>query len=338
MGCIYGIRNEVNLKWYIGKCGGDIDKRKQDHFTGHGSHLVKRAINKYGVENFRFHILLDGVLPEFLDMCEIEYIDKYNSIAPNGYNLRSGGEGGKPSKQSREKMIESQKRRREKEDYVPPMLGKKHSKETKLKISENIRNNPLAIQARKKGTQNAAKKNSGKKRPAEICEKMSISSRKSDYLEMHDYFFSLPADMHLSIKTRLLREQFPDVKHTTFYFRIRKWTGIKGTKQHPAYPEVYKFFIALPSSMSLPKKRYLLHKEFPDVSRKLVNRWLNKWSGTKTLIRHPDYPEVNELYFSLPVDMPLPEKRRLIREEFPNVKRDTINSWTRKWQSEIYTE
>ena len=165
MGCIYGIRNEVNLKWYIGKCGGDIDKRKQDHFTGHGSRLVKKAIDKYGVENFRFHILLDGVLPEFLDMYEIEYIDKYNSIAHNGYNLRSGGEGGKPSKQSREKMIESQKRRREKEDYVPPMFGKKHSKETKLKISENIKNNPLAIQAREKATQNAAKKTRGKETP-----------------------------------------------------------------------------------------------------------------------------------------------------------------------------
>ena len=129
MGSIYGIRNEINLKWYIGKCDRDIDKRRQDHFTGHGSKLVKQAVDKYGAENFSFHILLDCILPDFLDSYEIEYIAKYNSVAPNGYNLTRGGEGGIPSAETLETMRESQRRRREKQGYVPPMLDKNHSKD-----------------------------------------------------------------------------------------------------------------------------------------------------------------------------------------------------------------
>ena len=106
MGCIYGIRNEVNHKWYIGKCSGDAEKtRKHDHFRGYGNKPLYSAIKKYGAEKFSFHFLLDGVLPEFLNMYEIEYIAKYNSVAPNGYNLTLGGEGVKASDETRRKII-----------------------------------------------------------------------------------------------------------------------------------------------------------------------------------------------------------------------------------------
>ena len=335
MGSIYGIRNEINLKWYIGKCEKDIDKRMRDHLTGHGSKLVKQAVDKYGAENFSFHVLLDCILPDFLDSYEIEYIAKYNSVAPNGYNLTRGGEGGIPSAETLEIMRESQRRRREKQGYVPPMLDKNHSKETKIKISENIKNNPLAIQARIKGTQIAAEKNRGTPRPAVVCEKISVKHRKSDYAEMHNFFLSLPADMHLSEKCRVLREQFPDVNHSTFYFRVRKWSGIKGKKEHPNRTEVYDFFFTLPPTTSLPKKRIALHNEFPDITRKNLNRWLNQWSGTQTRIRHPDYSDVNDLFLSFPPDMPLSEKRRLIYEQFPKIKKCTIRKWTSRWQSEF---
>lgn len=313
MGSIYKITNTVNGKAYIGQTRYDAEKtRIRDHLNGNsrGSELVQRAVEKYGKDAFTYEILHDGIIPEFLDTLEMEAIEKFNTLVPHGYNLTTGGSNGTRSEETKRKMSES--------------------------VRKTFAESPeIWFEAQRKATEAAAEKNKGKQRPAEIRDKISIGHRKSDYKEMHDFFLSLPADMHFSIKVRLLREQFPDVSKSTLYFRVRKWTGVKTKKQHPDYPEVYKFFITLPSTMSLPEKRHLLHKQFPNVRRHYINKWLNKWSGTKTLKRHPDYSDVNDLFLSLPAEMSLSEKRRLLYEQFPNVKRDTIRSWLRKWQSEL---
>ena len=262
-----------------------------------------------------YKILHDGVLNEFLDDYEEAAIAKYNTFE-NGYNETPRGSGNLSGENH-------------------PLYGKPRSEETRKKLSESAKSSPLVAEAQRKATEAATEKTRGVERPSETRKKISISHRKPDYAEMHEFFLSLPADMHSSIKVRLLRERFPDVSNSTLYFRVRKWTGVKGNKQHPDYPEVYEFFTSLPADMPLPKKRHLLQKEFPNVRRHYINRWLNKWSGTQTLKRHPDYSDVNDLFLSLPADMPLSEKRRLLREKFPNVKRCTLNKWTRHWQSEL---
>ena len=349
MGYVYKITNTVNQKSYIGISIHNPEKRRgriTDHLAGRGNRILAYAVKKYGRSAFIYEILEANVFPELLSDLEKAYIKKFGTVAPSGYNLTHGGEKNKvPSDETRRKQSKAHKGRKQSEETIrkrtetlrrnPPMLGKTHSEATRRKLSEIGKINPASIEARKKGTRIAAKKNRGRKRPSETCKKMSIASRKSDYTEMHDFFLSLPTGMHLSEKTCLLREKFPDVKHSTFYFRMRKWTGIKGKKQHPDYPEVHQFFISLPADIPLPKKRHLLHKEFPNVSRKLINRWLNKWSGTKTLIRHPDKVPARELFSSLPSDMLLSEKRRLLYKQFPNVKRNTMNKWTLNWQSEL---
>ena len=142
----------------------------------------------------------------------------------------------------------------------------------------------------------------------------------------------LPESMLSAIS---LYAKFPEVKRCTIYNWIRQWTDIKGKKQHPDRPEVHQSFLSLPSDMPLPKKRHLLQKEFPNIRKYLISRWLNKWSGTKTGKRHPDYSEANNLFLSIPSDMLLSEKRRLLYEKFPNVKRNTMNKWTLNWQSEL---
>ena len=53
--------------------------------------------------------------------------------------------------------------------------------------------------------------------------------------------------------------------------------------------------------------------------------------------RHAHYSDVNDFFLSLRSDMPLKEKRRITRKQFPDVKDFTINRWTRKWQSELET-
>ena len=315
MGCIYMFTNQVTNESYIGKCRGNVKKRYNAHIRGDGNQPLKEAIDEYGIENFTFQILHDGILDEFLADYEETAITKYNTFH-NGYNETPHGRAGAYG---------------ENHHY----FDKSRDEETKHKISESAKSSPLVAEAQRKATEAAVKTTRGKPRPAEVRDKISIGHRKPDYTEMHDYFVSLPSDMHLSEKTRLLREKFPAVKNSTLYFRIRQWTDIKGKKQHPAYPEVHKFFISLPPDMPLPKKRHLLHNEFPNIRKYLLNRWLNEWSGTKTLIRHPDYSEANNLFLSLSSDMLLSEKRRLLYEKFPNVKRNTMNKWTLNWQSEL---
>ncbi len=48
--------------------------------------LIK-DIEKYGLENFEFEILDTASNQEELDRKQKEYIKKYNSLEPNGYNL-----------------------------------------------------------------------------------------------------------------------------------------------------------------------------------------------------------------------------------------------------------
>ena len=317
MGSIYKITNTINGKSYIGRCRSNVKKRYNAHIRGDGNKPLKEAINEYGIENFTFEILNDGISDEFLADYEEAAITKYNTFK-NGYNATPHGGAGAYG---------------ENHHY----FGKPRSEEEKRKISESAKVSPLVAKVQKMATDAAAKANRGQKRSPETRQKLSISHHKPDYTEMHDFFLSLPPDMYYSLKVRLLREQFPDVSNSTVYFRVRKWTGIKAKKQHPNRPDVHKFFLSLPTGIPLPQKRHLLHKEFPNISRKLINRWLNKWSGTQTLIRHPDKVPTRELFSSFPSDMLLSEKRRLLYKQFPNVKRNTMNKWTLNWQSELTT-
>lgn len=88
---IYKIVNNLNQKIYIGKHSQDTNKI--DNYFGSGV-LLKKAIEKYGKNNFTKEIVeyCDDLL--ILSEKEIFWIQKYNSFAPNGYNLAKGGNGG----------------------------------------------------------------------------------------------------------------------------------------------------------------------------------------------------------------------------------------------------
>ena len=98
MGYIYKITNQISKKCYIGETKKsnpylrwNEHKRKIDQ--GIGCPALQDAVKKYGIENFTFEVLII-CFDEDRYRFEIEYIKKYNSIAPNGYNLTKGGEGG----------------------------------------------------------------------------------------------------------------------------------------------------------------------------------------------------------------------------------------------------
>ena len=86
---IYKITNKLNGKIYIGQ-HKQISASEVDTYMGSGN-LIKGAISKYGEQNFTKEIL-EECTKETKDEREIFYISKFNSLAPNGYNLTGGGQ------------------------------------------------------------------------------------------------------------------------------------------------------------------------------------------------------------------------------------------------------
>ena len=93
MGYIYCITSP-SLKQYIGQTKDSIEQR----FKGHQAKssnctLLKRAAKKYGWEHMVVEILVECP-DEDLDKNEIECIELYRTLVPEGYNCDRGGYGG----------------------------------------------------------------------------------------------------------------------------------------------------------------------------------------------------------------------------------------------------
>lgn len=85
MDYIYKITNKVNNKSYIGYTTNP-QARWEGHRHNQGSKLVFQAIKKYGIDNFEFKVIAEDTVDN-----EQKYIEQYNTIAPNGYNITEGG-------------------------------------------------------------------------------------------------------------------------------------------------------------------------------------------------------------------------------------------------------
>ena len=96
MGLIYKITNKVNGKIYIGQTTQSLDHRWKTHLRVSKSkvphHAIHDAIRKYGKDNFSVEIVEDEISGIELGNREIFWIQHYNSLVPNGYNIRKGGD------------------------------------------------------------------------------------------------------------------------------------------------------------------------------------------------------------------------------------------------------
>jgi hypothetical protein len=111
MGYIYTITNKTDNKTYVGQTVQDVEMRWKDHLKrGSNCRYLKSAFNKYGVDNFVFKLVCITFDNQLNDM-EIQYIEKYNCLVPNGYNLRLGGNSGRHNAETKQKISESLKKR-----------------------------------------------------------------------------------------------------------------------------------------------------------------------------------------------------------------------------------
>ena len=90
MGLIYKL-NSPSGKSYIGMTLRTMEQRMKEHVRrDSGCTFLVNAINKYGFDSFTKEILWEGEDYQTPEM-ERLMISKYDTLAPNGYNLRSGG-------------------------------------------------------------------------------------------------------------------------------------------------------------------------------------------------------------------------------------------------------
>lgn len=128
---LYKITNLVDGKMYIGKhITDDID----DDYMGSGKYL-KRAIKKYGKENFRKEWLGFYEDEEELNYMERVFVDDTWVSRSDTYNLKIGGEGGSASG----RVVSEETRRKISESHIGrPKLwlrGRVHSLEERKRRS-----------------------------------------------------------------------------------------------------------------------------------------------------------------------------------------------------------
>lgn len=130
---VYKITNLINGNYYIGKHSTDnID----DEYMGSGK-LIQKAINKYGIENFKKEILFDFLTEEeaYQKEKELMPLEKTHYYNNKCYNLVEGGEGGIMTDETKNKI------RKTNQQYCGEkhsQYGKPKSTETKEKISKTV--------------------------------------------------------------------------------------------------------------------------------------------------------------------------------------------------------
>ena len=128
---VYKTTNLLNNMIYI---GSHQTEDLNDGYLGSGKHL-KRAMQKYGRENFKFEILYSFSTKEEMFSKEREIVNESFVKDPLTYNLKIGGSGGNPG-------------------IVGAFKGRRHTEETKDKIRKFALTQVVTEERRKKISEN----------------------------------------------------------------------------------------------------------------------------------------------------------------------------------------
>lgn len=182
-GVVYVIENLENGKKYIGQTTRlDLSERFREHCGNSTTSVcpkLRNAIKKYGKDCFIIEPLWTSNIcdQQELDNKEIEMIEKYDTLNPNGYNLTKGGMGGRHSDET--KILISEKSKQawdlKGDQYRKERKERGRTEESKQKVSETLKelfkNN---TELREKISQG----NKGKKRTEESLERYRQASQK----------------------------------------------------------------------------------------------------------------------------------------------------------------
>lgn len=150
-------------KSYIGQTNNYGRRTSQHLLTSSKCTALKHAIQKYGFDNFQSEILAENLTLDEANELESKFILEHNTLAPNGYNLTTGGLNNQKSEETKLKMSQARK-------------GKSNGPRTedvKLKISTSKIGKPQSAETIAK----RALSNTGKIRTPEQKERMSASQK-----------------------------------------------------------------------------------------------------------------------------------------------------------------
>lgn len=224
---IYIITNEINNKVYVGQVGkgnNTIINRINGHYRSliknkHRNLHLQKSWNKYillyGEESFTFDILEIVENKNLLDDREKYWIEYYEADNPlYGYNKTKGGEGGIPNEETKQKISNSLKGRKQPTKYIQyrkeglkqswkQRKNRNQSKETKQKISNTLKNRILSNE-HKKNISNAQK---GKHRFSEEI-KLNIINDINNKIKIIDICskYNLSYPTILKIRREILNE------------------------------------------------------------------------------------------------------------------------------------
>lgn len=132
MGFIYQIRNTVNGKCYVGQTRQRwVSQRWNDHKKNKTS-VISQAFASHGLDKFEFSVICE-IPNEELNDREVKEIAERRTLAPNGYNLQTGGNAYEQSEETKRKISEANK---------ISHAGVKLSEEHARRISEGQRQSP----------------------------------------------------------------------------------------------------------------------------------------------------------------------------------------------------
>jgi group I intron endonuclease len=157
MAYIYKIFNKITKKCYIGetKCKDVVwrwNQHKQKIQVNKGCPALQNSVKKYGIENFEFNVIIICFDDERFKY-EREYIQKYNSVVPNDYNITNGGEGGGFQGKKHTEQVKNIIKDKLKQKYID-------NPEFKTQMSERnkiVMNNPEIREKIKNGISNSEK-------------------------------------------------------------------------------------------------------------------------------------------------------------------------------------
>jgi len=205
---VYLTTNLVNGKQYVGDHSSD---NLNDGYLGSGIVIVK-AIKKFGKEKFQREILEQFDSKNKAENSQQKYIEQFNTLVPNGYNISPTGGihwGGVHSEESKQRMSESKKgislNKKHKESLRKSMIGKnkgssngmwgKHiSKENKQKLSLFHKGKKISEKTKKKISESHKGSNNPMfEKPAwdainkivKVCEYCGIETNVGNYVRWH---------------------------------------------------------------------------------------------------------------------------------------------------------
>ena len=100
---VYALQSP-NGKLYVGQTKKYKERMEHHKSKDSGCVAISRAIQKHGWENIKEFVLMEGLSLEQANYFEEHYIDIFDCIAPNGYNLRTGGENYEVSQITKDRM------------------------------------------------------------------------------------------------------------------------------------------------------------------------------------------------------------------------------------------